>query len=154
MGQFFTPFSLSTMMAQMQLADVKELIAKNGFVTISEPACGAGGMILAAADVIEEKGFDIGSTMYVDAIDLSQTCFHMSYLQFSLRGIPATVRRGNNLSLEMFETAITPALIPFLAKHGDPFARQKGIPQEPVAPVAPTKPTTYKRQMNLFEGIP
>jgi hypothetical protein len=61
-----------------------EIIAEQGFVTVLEPACGAGGMIIAAADVIERRGFDIARQLYVDATDLSPTCFKMSYLQASL----------------------------------------------------------------------
>src|ERR1700722_14722870 len=117
MGQFFTPYDLSRMMAELTLDTVDEIIAEQGFVTVQEPACGAGGMIIAAADVIERKGFDIGRQLYVDAIDISPLCFRMSYLQASLRGIPATIRRGNTLTLEMFDAAHTPAFFPFYAAN-------------------------------------
>lgn len=121
MGQFFTPYDLSRMMAEMTFENVDEIIAENGFVTVQEPACGAGGMILAAADVLASKGHDIGQTLYVDATDLSAMCFRMSYLQASLRGIPATIRRGNTLSLEMFDSAVTPAFFPFYLVNGEGF---------------------------------
>ena len=105
------------MMAEMTFDTVDEIIAEQGFVTVLEPACGAGGMIIAAADVIERKGFDIARQLYVDGTDLSPMCFKMSYLQASLRGIPATIRRGNSLSLEMFDQAVTPAFFGFYATH-------------------------------------
>jgi hypothetical protein len=98
-----------------------EIIAEQGFVTVQEPACGAGGMIIAAADVLTRKGFDIGTQLYVEATDISPMCFRMSYLQASLRGIPATIRRGNTLSLEMFEHARTPAFFGFYAAHQEAF---------------------------------
>lgn len=100
MGQFFTPYDVSRTIAELTLDTVDEIIAEQGFVTVQEPACGAGGMIIAAADVIAGKGFDIARQLYVDATDISPMCFRMSYLQASLRGIPATIRRGNTLSLE------------------------------------------------------
>jgi N-6 DNA Methylase len=75
MGQFFTPYDLSRMMAELTLDTVDEIIAEQGFVTVQEPACGAGGMIIAAADVLARKGFDIGQCLYVDAIDISPLCF-------------------------------------------------------------------------------
>jgi type I restriction-modification system DNA methylase subunit len=84
MRQFFTPYDVSRMMAEMTFDTVDEIIAEQGFVTVLEPACGAGGMINAAADVIEGKGFDIGRQLYVDGTDLSPMCFRMSYLQASL----------------------------------------------------------------------
>ncbi len=94
MGQFFTPYDVSRMIAEMTLQDAGELIREKGFITVSEPACGAGGMIIAAADVIEKQGFDIGRQLYVDATDISPMCFRMTYLQTSLRGIPATMGSG------------------------------------------------------------
>jgi hypothetical protein len=127
MGQFFTPYDVSRMMAEMTFDTVDEIIAEQGFVTVLEPACGAGGMIIAAADVLEAKGIDIGQQLYVDATDISPTCFKMSYLQASLRGIPAIIRRGNTLSLEMFEHAVTPAFFGFYATHKEGFdAWQRG----------------------------
>jgi hypothetical protein len=51
--------------------------------------------------------------LYVDAVDIPPLCFKMSYLQAS--------RRGNALSLEMFEHAVTSAFIGFYATHKDAF---------------------------------
>jgi N-6 DNA Methylase len=178
MGQFFTPYDVSRMMAEMVFDTVDEIIAEQGFVTVLEPACGAGGMIIAAADVIERKGFDIGRQLYVDGTDLSPMCFRMSYLQASLRGIPATIRRGNTLSLEMFDHAVTPAFFSFYATHQERFdAWQRGegrgaisydaeITQQDAeaqlnepGPVIPDRPAaqsrkrkaTKPRQLSLFD---
>ena len=121
MGQFFTPYDVSRMVAEMTLDTVDEIVAEQGFVTVQEPACGAGGMIIAAADVLARKGFDIGTQLYVEASDISPMCFRMSYLQASLRGIPVTIRRGNTLSLEMFDHAVTPAFFGFYAARKEAF---------------------------------
>ena len=80
-------------------------------------------MIIAAADVLEQKGFDPRSTLYAEALDVASLCFKMTYLQLSLRGIPATLRHANTLSLEIFESAHTPAFLPFLLTHGEAFRR-------------------------------
>jgi hypothetical protein len=179
MGQFFTPYDVSRMMAEMTFDTVDEIIAEQGFVTVQEPACGAGGMIIAAADVIERKGFDIGRQLYVDGTDISPMCFRMSYLQASLRGIPATIRRGNTLSLEMFEQAVTPAFLGFYATHKEQFdawhrgegrgatsydaeitqqgAEAQLIDPEPVKPDRPAIQSRGRRakqpprQLNLFD---
>jgi N-6 DNA Methylase len=127
MGQFFTPYDVSRMMAEMTFDTVDEIIAEQGFVTVQEPACGAGGMIIAAADVLQARGFDISRHLYVDATDISPLCFRMSYLQASLRGVPAVIRRGNTLSAEMFEMAVTPAFFSFYAANQAAFdAWQRG----------------------------
>jgi hypothetical protein len=181
MGQFFTPYDLSRMIAEMTLDTVDELIAEQGFVTVQEPACGAGGMIIAAADVLARKGYDIGQCLYVDATDISPMCFKMSYLQASLRGIPATIRRGNTLSLEMFDQAHTPAFPPFYLTHREAFdawrrgegggaksydaemtqpgpgADEPGEPAPKPRPAParpPVQPTTYSGQLSLFDPDP
>jgi len=160
MGQFFTPYDVSRMMAEITLGDAGETMKERGFITLHEPASGAGGMIIAAADVIEKQGFDIGRQLYVDATDLSPMCFRMTYLQVSLRGIPATVQRGNSLSREMFDQAVTPAFRPFYLTHREAFdAWQKERPATPVQPAMPQvsplrpsgKPNTVAAQLSLFD---
>jgi len=178
LGQFFTPYELSRMMAEMTFDTADEIIAERGFVTMQEPACGAGGMIVAAADVLTARGIDIGRHLYIDGIDVSPMCFKMSYVQASLRGIPATIRRGNTLTLEMSELAVTPAFISFHAMNKDAFAAwQRGeegpgpschdasITQrkaeaepptpEPVRSAAPAgqvrRPLLKPEQLNLFD---
>jgi hypothetical protein len=182
MGQFFTPYDVSRMIAELTFDTLDEIIAEQGFVTVLEPACGAGGMIIAAADVVERKGFDIARQLYVDGTDISPMCFRMSYLQASLRGIPATIRRGNTLSGEVFETALTPAFFEFYATHKTAFdAWQRGegrggatgydaeitqrdgeaqlIEPEPSTQSVPprpkaraVRPTAYAKQPDLFGG--
>ena len=84
MGQFFTPYDVSRMIAEMTLDTVDEIIAEQGFVTVQEPACGAGGMIVAAADVLARKGFDIGTQLYVEAIDISPMCLACAHERYGV----------------------------------------------------------------------
>ena len=118
-GQFFTPFEVCKLMAGINIGDVGKLIEERGFFTLSEPACGAGAMILACADEVEQQGHDPGAVMYVHAVDIAELPFKMAYLQLSFRGIAAEVIRGNSLSLETFEAARTPGMFSFLARHGE-----------------------------------
>lgn len=117
LGQFFTPFELSLMMAEMTLGGVAEIIRERGYFTIDEPACGAGGMLLAAADVVQRQGFDPSICMLARATDLSGTAFQMAYLQLSLRGLSADVIHGNTLTLETFGSEITPGKLRFVQHH-------------------------------------
>ena len=50
-GQFFTPFHLSEMVANMAIQDSIQsfMTKKTKLITLSEPSCGGGGMIIAAA---------------------------------------------------------------------------------------------------------
>lgn len=122
-GQFFTPFHVCQLMAEISLIDAPAHIRERGFITLNEPTAGAGAMILAAADVLESQGFDPKIHLIVKAQDISQLCFHMCFLQLTFRAVPALVERANTLSLEVFESAWTPASFVFHSKHGGFFPK-------------------------------
>ncbi len=107
-GQFFTPFHVSSFMAEITLGDVTKEVEEKGFITISEPCSGAGGMIIACREVFIKQGCNPSTQMFVEAVDIDDLCFKMSYIQLSLLGIPARVIRGNTLSLEYSEVLYTP----------------------------------------------
>lgn len=113
MGQFFTPYAVSAVNAQLLIDKdvVENAIVERGYLTLQEPACGAGGMVLATADVLYGMGFDACQHMRVWAIDLSETAFRMAYVQLSLRGLAAHVLRGDTLRMEMHESQVTPGLL-------------------------------------------
>lgn len=141
-GQFFTPYHISRCMAEMVLGDLGATLAAKGFVTIAEPACGSGGMILAAADVFKAKGFEPHTSMLARATDVSPLCFQMTFLQLTLRGIPALVQYGDSLGNEApWEQAWTPAAIEFYERHGRLFdeAEQQPVEQQPL-PMPPQQP--------------
>jgi len=123
LGQFFTPYELSRLIAEMNLGDAAEMIAQRGFITMQEPAAGAGGMLLAAADTLEAKGVALRDC-WMEATELSRSTFHMLYVQLAARGIAGRVICGNSLSMETFTWAFTPAAASFVAAHGHPFASQ------------------------------
>jgi hypothetical protein len=108
-GQFFTPYSVASLMAGITLGDVKEQVQRNGFVSICEPACGAGAMVIACADAIASQGVNYQEAMHVTAVDVDSTAAQMTYLQLSLLHIPAIVVQGNSLTLETRAHWVTPA---------------------------------------------
>ena len=56
-GQFFTPWSVASMMASLQLGNVAALFRERPFITLNDPACGAGCMVLAVADTLNRTGY-------------------------------------------------------------------------------------------------
>lgn len=101
-GQFFTPWHLCRMMAATTNAGAEPAL-------INEPACGAGGNILAVADVLKEKGINYQQTMNVVCQDLDYLCVWMCYIQLSLIGVRAKVIQGNTLAREVNDVWLTPA---------------------------------------------
>ena len=103
-GQFFTPYSISLMMAKMLGEDIS-----GDFESVMEPAVGAGGMIIARAQALKEMNINYQQRMHVTAVDVDITAVHMAYIQFSLMHIPAIVLHGNTLSNQTWGHWVTMA---------------------------------------------
>ena len=98
-GQFFTPFHLSELCARTGLIGMIDeyKAGKLDRITISEPACGGGAMILAAAKVLYESGINYQTAMEVVAQDIDWKGVYMCYVQLSLLGISAICVQGSTL---------------------------------------------------------
>jgi len=94
-GQFFTPYHLSKLTAELAIKD-QDLSRET--ISLSEPSCGAGGMIIAAADVLRSRGIDYQKRMRVVAQDLDLKAVYACYVQLSLLGIDAIVAQGDTLA--------------------------------------------------------
>lgn len=81
------------------------------FVTLYEPACGAGGMILSFVKVIILKKHNPVEKLWVSAMDINRIAALMAYIQLTLWNVPAEVIVGNALSMEPRERWLTPAHI-------------------------------------------
>ncbi|NMU88326.1 N-6 DNA methylase [Achromobacter ruhlandii] len=113
-GQFFTPYEVSRLMGGMMMGDGQALADKadaHGFIRVLEPACGAGGMLIAAAHALHDAGLNYQLCMHATAIDIDQRCVHMTFIQLALLHVPAVVIHGNGLTGECREQWFTPAHI-------------------------------------------
>ena len=113
LGQFFTPFTISEFMAQLNLSEVlnSDSMKQKGWFSLSEPTCGSGGMVIAAHKVIKAQGLDSATTFWCEARDISTNGFWMTYIQLSLLNIPARVVLGNTLAMEERRVLYTPAFL-------------------------------------------
>lgn len=151
-GQFFTPYHVCKLMADLTIGSADELraaIDQKGYVSLFEPAAGAGAMIIAYAQAMHSAGFSYQRHLHVTAVDVDPRAVHMAYLQLSLLGIPAVVVLGNTLTLEERERWYTPAHIlggwGWRLQRAEKSARDPAI-DEPVAPQA----TPAAAQLQLF----
>lgn len=113
-GQFFTPYNLSKACAAVCLDDnlVNEAIEQDKILTLNEPASGAGGMILAAVDILYNRHhFNYSRNLVVECSDIDLRCVHMSYLQLSLAGVPAVVYHRDTMTMKTWQRWETPAYI-------------------------------------------
>lgn len=145
-GQFFTPFELCRLMARLQIgdgADARAIIDREGYVSASEPACGAGAMIIALAEAMHDAGINYQRHLHVVAVDVDPRAAHMAYVQFTLLHIPAVVIVGNTLAMEEREHWYTPAHV--LGGWSGRLAARKARDSAAVSPhqvvIAPAMPT-------------
>lgn len=108
-GQFFTPYPVSRLMAGLTLGNVDLSAFPGGYITINDPAVGAGSMLIAAAHALKDQGINYQRLMHATACDIDATAVHMAYIQLSLLHVPAIVIHGNSLSLAEWGHWVTPA---------------------------------------------
>lgn len=99
-GQFFTPYSICKMMAKVTIdqQDVLRMLDERGWISVNDPACGAGATLIAAMEVLREAGVNYQQRCMFIAQDIDQTTALMCYIQLSLLGCAAVVRVDNTLT--------------------------------------------------------
>lgn len=118
-AQFFTPYQVSKMSAKMTIGNIPD----TEVLTVADPTVGAGGMLLAAADILNEKEINYTERMLAYGCDVDLRCVQMAYLQLSLAGVPAIIEHGNSLTLEIWDVWETPAYL-FNYQHFQPVLRR------------------------------
>jgi len=110
-GQFFTPYNVCEMMAKMTIGNeesVKAIIEKRRYISINDPCCGAGGMLIGSIEALR----DININYQWDALfvgqDIDPICALMCYIQLSLLGVPGIVQIGNTITYQYHDTWYTP----------------------------------------------
>ena len=93
-GQFFTPYHLSKACARLIVPEPD----KAGQFILNEPSCGGGGMVIATAAALKDRGVDYQKKMDVVAQDIDWKGVYMCYLQLSLLGIKAVCVQGDTLT--------------------------------------------------------
>lgn len=134
-GQYFTPYSVASLMARMTMHDAGERIEREGFITLCEPAAGAGAMVIAAAEAVTASGHNHQRHMHVTTVDVDPTAVHMAYIQLSLLHIPAIVVHGNSLTLKQWGYWVTPAHV--MGFWDQRLRRRDEAAQRPTSSAAP-----------------
>ena len=109
-GIDFTPPDLTRLMARIAVG-AQFVLPPEGYFTVTDPTCGSGITLLAAAEQIADAGYNPCQHLVMQAADLNRTCAHMAYVNLSLYGIPAVVIHGNTLTMEEYSRWYTPAYV-------------------------------------------
>jgi type I restriction-modification system DNA methylase subunit len=130
-GEFHTPKTVCNLMAGMIMGDMESFPAE-GPITVCEPACGAGAMILSLAEACSPE---VRRRLRVTAIDINRTACDMAFINTSLWGVPTRIIHGNTLSNEYWAAwsnihYIAPWL-PLALRQQSPEAAEQGEPPKP-----------------------
>ena len=100
-GQFLTPQAIAKVIAEMTLDvdSTKGRIASGQLIRVLEPAVGGGQMILSMWQVLKERGLN-PMQFQVTAIDVDRVLCEISYINFTLWGIPAHIIQGDTLRMQ------------------------------------------------------
>lgn len=113
-GQFFTPYCISKTCAETTInsSQVEQYIKEDKILTLNEPACGSGGMIIATIDTLYNKyDFNYSRNLFVECSDIDARCVYMTYLQLACTGVPAVIYQRDTLSMQTWQRWETPAYI-------------------------------------------
>ncbi len=142
MGQFFTPHHVSYLMAKMIVGDTaKEVLDGKPYITLCEPACGIGVMMLATNAVLRESGVDVATQAHWHMTDIDHRAVCAAYLQASFTDCSAVVVHGNTLSRDpAWSFTQTPAAFFYPKSFDDGAGRPphmaaeiKSLPSSPVS---------------------
>lgn len=101
-SQFFTPYHVCKLMAEVAIGDVILEIKEKGYISINDPCCGAGATLITGVNVVknhlEKENMNFQNHVLVVAQDIDFTVAAMCYIQLSLLGVAGYVKVGNSLT--------------------------------------------------------
>lgn len=148
MGQFFTPYEIAKMMNLMTIGEA--LPQDRELVTVCDPACGSGVMLLSFLQIVLEKfGPEALKRISVTGVDLDAICVDMCATQLlancnihRLQVGEILIVRGNSLTLEHMGTVLH-ATAPGTASTESALSRLTGLrpPNQEGQGSKPTRPS-------------
>lgn len=109
-GQFFTPWHIAEFMSRIQMNDsFKERCASEGYISVNDPCCGSGCMLMAYANACKEiSDINYQQSVFFVGQDIDATVAKMCYIQISLLGCPGYVIVGNSLTEPIHGSVLDP----------------------------------------------
>lgn len=107
-GQFFTPYNISRLMAEMTLGNCQEQIDREGWISVCDPTVGGGAMLIAGANAVRRQNVNYQKHILFVGQDIDRIVAMMAYIQISLLGCPGYIVVGNSLTNPMIGSALMP----------------------------------------------
>lgn len=96
--QYFTSYPVARAMSEMTASSLDKLSKETPFISVADPCCGSGCMLIAFANTAQQKGFPFQDRILYVAQDLDQTAALMCYIQLSLLGCAGIIKIGDSLT--------------------------------------------------------
>lgn len=100
-GQFFTPYSVCKLMSRITLGTADKQIEEQGYISVCDPACGAGATLIAAANIMKNSKYNFQNHVIFVGQDVDRVVAQMCYIQLSLLGCAGYICVGNTLTNPM-----------------------------------------------------
>lgn len=97
-GQFFTPYNVCKMMSEITCGDADRRIEEQGYISINDPACGAGATLIAAVNSLKDGKHNFQNHVLFVGQDIDRIVGMMCYIQLSLLGCAGYICIGNSLT--------------------------------------------------------
>lgn len=107
-GQFFTPYNICRLMAEITIGDCQEEINRKGWISICDPCIGGGAMMIAAANTMRRQNIYYHNQVLFVGQDIDRVVAMMAYIQLSLMGCPGYVVVGNSITNPLTGSALFP----------------------------------------------
>lgn len=97
-GQFFTPYCICKAMTEIVAGKADEQIAKNGYISVCDPACGAGATLIATVNKMKLSKYNFQNHVLFVGQDVDRVAGLMCYIQLSLLGCAGYICIGDTLT--------------------------------------------------------
>jgi hypothetical protein len=107
-GQFFTPYCVCRMMSEICCESVDAKIEESGYISVCDPACGAGATLIATANTMKRCKHNFQNHVLFVGQDIDRVTGMMCYIQLSLLGCAGYVCIADTLSNPLTGPALFP----------------------------------------------
>lgn len=97
-GQYFTPYNVCKAMSEMTCGNLDDQIEKSGYISVCDPACGAGATLIAAVNSMKRSKYNFQNHVLFVGQDIDRITGMMCYIQLSLLGCAGYVCIGNTIT--------------------------------------------------------
>ena len=96
-GQFFTPYHVCRLMAEITGTDLQARVERDGWISVNDCACGAGALLVAFANTCLRQKINYQTSVFFVAQDIDYIVGLMCYIQLSIIGCAGYVVIGDSL---------------------------------------------------------